>query len=1574
MIDLKKDFLLKQFSHIYFNSLPPRALQEKNAEELQAFIKERYIFFLEAFPKGGAFRIISEPEKDSWKTKHIFEFVYPDAMFIVLTFQSLFREYGLRMNHLLHPIIGIEQDDTGAILSLKEPQTKQTRVSVTYIEFDEIEDPKVLVEFERRVHQHMTAVQCSYRDQELIIHQIHHIGEAMNSHPGDVIESVREWQNVLKWLLDDNFSFFGYILFRYPHHSPEISKESGLGILSSDYLKWDNAGLLSAIIEASRRSQSNTAPFLFDTIQIKSPIQRFENLMRLSLKILTPEGQIEEHVFIGLLRRSSLLTKNMDTPLIHLKMKIIFKQRQMVEGSHDYNEVIRIFTNIPKFELFRTSSQSLLRMVDDLLSITNPHDIYCFTRNRDESTVLPLMVVIPPTLFSRTNIQQTVDYLKTQVPHSFFELIEVRGDDYCRLHFYFEQPRDTAFQPDCERYEAEISERIRPWIDRLKNILMEVYPGKQGKDLFTKYANAFPNHYQVRRSPQETLKDIRYLERLSQEKSVQFSIVPFEFPGSLVSGKVSLLSVYSADKIDLIQIMPILQYVGLHVYDELTTRVGTTEIQYAYIHCFRVADEKGSRVDDEGVSSLLVALLKEVFMGHTENDPLNALVLKIKMDWRAINVLQTYRNLLLQLSSAFTKEKLNETFLTYPNTSRLLFNYFWNKFSPNKALTEETRKKTVLPELKQTFLESLRDVHLVIEDTLFRHIFTLMEHTVRTNFFIPKRSGSETFISIKLISKRVPFIPAPAPRFEIYTHDVHMEGLHLRFGPIARGGIRWSDRPDDFRKEILGLVKTQQTKNVVIVPVGAKGGFVIKHHPFQKAPEVQEEYKKFVSALLDVTDTYNAKNEIITPKHVLSYDAADPYLVVAADKGTAHFSDVANEISENYGFWLGDAFASGGSVGYNHKKEGITARGVWECVKIHFKEIGKNSDEEVISVIGVGDMSGDVFGNGMLLSKKFKLVAAFNHAHIFLDPDPDPLKSWKERYRLFHLPRSTWKEYASECISSGGGVFDRKAKEITLSPQIQTVLGSSQEKMTGEELIHSILKMKVDLLWLGGIGTYIKSSIETNLKVGDPANDAVRINSTECKASVIGEGANLGVSQLGRIELNKRGIHINTDAIDNSAGVNMSDYEVNIKILLKQALNKRLLSGIKERNQILTEITNDVAEKCLNNNRSQHRLLSLDTLRSQKLFTVFARYIAYLIEHDKLHPERDAIPVQKELEEFGEQGKPFPRPVLAVLQAASKQILHKEIVASELTKDPHFDYLYLNYFPSSLLSHFQGSVFPNHPLREAIIAMVITNKVINQAGLHFVYWAKKQTGKAAPDIVRYYLFFDHCLEGDAFREKIYACPVREEDKYQAVLEYENLLYKLTIDFLMLSDLSSLKTDAFHQTVKQKITLLKKKNLRSAEFKEEIRRWKQGGFPKETAEMMALTRSLNFLVDLVYLHQKYVLPLTTAYELLVTIEQKFAFDWLRNKIKKINLQTAWEFEHGEILTQTLRFQKLQFIEKMLRSKKGYKTMNVDIAITEFMEKNQWIVDQYFFHLKQLKSGSPVTLTTLTVTIDRLNFLN
>ena len=1590
-----------QFITHFLRGMSERMRETYSNSELEVFLKDRFAFFRKAVSRSGMVQVVphklpSNTHEESYFAGNvIIEIVSPDAPFIVVTVEALLRQLDLMIHRKLHPIMGVRLTAEKEILGVISPVDTSEKFDHLYLEIDADADIVSLKRIENLIAGHMLAVQLVQNQRQNMLKRL----ESMEKEIGTVTvissDTKEEWSKLCGWLKLDNFTLMGFItLVAQDSDSTNFIKtidNSGLGILAETFLAKSSKTLLNVVTARLSKRRHSEFPFALDLIRFTSPVLRFENLMMLSIRVPDKKSGMVEHVFLGLLRGSSLQVKNVETPLIHQKMDYIFKNRNMLVNSYDYNEVVRIFRATPKFELFRSSRKELIQVCDGLLSVNNPNNIYCFQINTRVTGVLKLMIVMPTSLFSEEAIEHTVVLLKAKIPHQHCDWFEARGSEKSRLHLEFELQEDKLGKSelpnvDLLQLENEISGLIKPWKIQLRELLQSKNTGDEGARLYERYVPLMPSHYSARVEILEALENIQFMELLTRDDDLQFDLKHFSIPSAL--GKsVSLLYVYSKEKIHLIEIMPVLQNLGLHVIDQLTTRIGNDEKTLAFIQSFRVVRSDRRKIEEEHFKPLLAPIVKQVFKKKTENDPLNGLALLANLAWREINVLQLYRNLSLQLSAPLTRETINGVLLRHPLCSRLLFETFACRFSPESSFGNLIyRQEVLLPQKKHEFIESLVTVKQVTDDEVLRRLFELIENTLRTNYYL-QQDTEETGISIKLDSRKIEQMPDPVPFKEIYVHDVGMEGLHLRFGPVARGGLRWSDRPDDFRTEILGLVKTQQTKNVVIVPVGSKGGFVLKNTPASREEAITEsknQYRRFISAMLQITDNFDAQGKIQTPSHVLSYDDPDPYLVVAADKGTATFSDIANEVSEKCDYWLGDAFASGGSVGYDHKREGITARGGWECVKLHFKEMGRDIQAEHTTVIGIGDMSGDVFGNGMLQSKMLLLKAAFNHMHIILDPDPDAESSWQERKRLFDLPGSSWMDYSTERISSGGGIYERNAKSIKLSPEIKGMLGTDADSLKGEEAVRLILQMDVDLLWFGGIGTYIKTADQTHYQVGDQANNSLRIDTTECQMKVIGEGANLGLTQLARIDLANNGVRLNTDAVDNSGGVNMSDYEVNLKILLQQLLRRGIVGSKEERNDLLASATDEVSELVLANNRGQHRLISMDSIRSNLNFRLFRKLIAHLQEQG-MNKRSEYIPTRTELDQLEHANMPLPRPVLSVLMAYAKMEIYEALTSSEMPLEKELTATYLEYVPKTLKSHF-GENANDHPLKKEIVSTVLTNNITNQAGSTFVSRMAQVTERSIPDIIRTYLILESSLGATEIRERLYSMTdISEKERYEVLIDLEDVLKMLVRNVLQSQAVPPgfEQIDQYHgllsELVEHPDNSVDTLNTENDQFPpdSELEKVESEDLSEQRAIDAVRTslRRLRLAPDVIHLCINKKLGVSTAYRIAESVEQKFGLDWLRERLILQEPGNDWELEFQDILLRTLDANKLRLLEVLLASHKieAMKEQDFPTLLEPLEEMNAAHLRAYILSLEQLRSGSLINLTSIAVNLSHLDFL-
>ncbi|GAB3814555.1 hypothetical protein GCM10027605_60200 [Micromonospora zhanjiangensis] len=1016
----------------------------------------------------------------------------------------------------------------------------------------------------------------------------------------------------------------------------------------------------------------------------RATVHRSAYLDYIGFKIFDEAGEVVgERRFLGLFSTAAYRTSVRELPVVRRKVAEVLDRSGLSPRSHSGKDLLQILETYPRDELFQIKTDDLYHAVIGVLRMAGRRQLRLFLRRDGYGRFISCLIYLPRDRFTTQNRLRMQEILLRELNGVGVDYTtRVTESMLARVHFIVRtDPTRPPGEVDADVLAEQLADATRLWDDDYRLVLERKLGDEQAKHLFTRYADAFPEGYKDGHTPYEAMKDLAKLELLEEPGQLEMHLFRKQYP-QLPDAEDVRFKVYRyGEPMILSAVLPVLHSLGVRVVDEHPYEVDRIDGRI-YLYDFGLQLPAGVRELAE-VRPHVENAFSATWRGEAEVDGFNELVLWGGLTWRQVVVLRAYAKYLRQAGTVFSQDYMESTFIAYPGIAALLVELFETRFSPTLQLSTQERDLRG-KELVDRINEQLDDVSSMDQDRILRSYLTLIQATLRTSFYQRRADGRpKPYVALKLDPQAVPELPAPRPMYEMFVYSPRFEGVHLRFGPVARGGLRWSDRREDFRTEVLGLVKAQMVKNSVIVPVGAKGGFVLKQKPGDR-DEAVVCYQEFVSALMDVTDNI-VDGQIVPPQDVVRHDGDDPYLVVAADKGTATFSDIANEISNSKNFWLGDAFASGGSAGYDHKKMGITARGAWESVKRHFRDLGHDTQTQDFTVVGVGDMSGDVFGNGMLLSEHIRLVAAFDHRHIFLDPDPDAATSYAERRRLFDLPRSSWADYNAELISEGGGVFPRTAKSIPVSPQVRTVLGLADDvgTLSPQELMKAILTAPVDLFWNGGIGTYVKASSEANTAVGDKSNDAIRVDGRDLRARVVGEGGNLGFTQVGRIEYAQTDGRIYTDFIDNAAGVDCSDHEVNIKILLGRAVAEGELT-LPERDALLAEMTDEVAELVLRDNYDQARALGNAAAQAASLLPVHRRMISDLERSGQLNRELEALPPDEELATRTDAGLTLPE--FAVLLSYVKMGLEREIVADGIADEEWTDDVLVHYFPTRCAS------------------------------------------------------------------------------------------------------------------------------------------------------------------------------------------------------------------------------------------------------------------------------------------------
>jgi len=1322
-----------------------------DAASLAAFAGDAYAHLAE--PRLSGVEDMRLSDRDAVYAGHrraltVVEIVNDNMPFLLDSALAELTERGYEIRFVTHPILAVERDASGALVrfageALAGGQSGTRRESLIQIHVDRIDEPAARNALVAGLALVFADVRVAVRDWAPMRSRITTVVHAYRTNPPPLpADEIAEAVAFLDWLAADNFTLLGVREYGFPESdvAADPVEGSGLGILADPAVKVLRRGReLVAITPEIRAFLKEPVPLIVTKASVKSRVHRRVHLDYVGVKLFTQDGLLSgELQMVGLFTASAYTETTAHIPYVRHKVAQVIRKAGYDPASYSGRALLNVLESYPRDELFQVGVDTLLRFTTEILSLYERPRVRALARLDRFDRFVSVLVYVPKDRYDTTVRLRVGEVLARLYRGRFSTAYPAYPEGpLSRTHYII--GRDEGKTPVIEQsaLEAAIGDVVRTWGDGLREALGRSADAGRGRGLAARYAGAFTAAYREAFSTAQAIDDIAVMERLVDENARAVRFGRRDGDGQ----ERAALKVFARGwPMPLSDRVPLLENMGFRVINERTYRVspeGAGDAGRVWLH--DMALERASRlpIDTDALRPKVEAALMALLHGQAESDGYNALVIEAGLGWRDIAALRTLSRYLQQARVPFSQDYMWATLAKHAGLASLVVDLIHARFDP--AVTGDRAERQAA--IRGGIETGLAAITSLDEDRILRHFVNLVEAAVRTSFFQLGTDGTPRgTIAFKFDSHRVDGLPLPRPLFEIFVHSPRVEGVHLRFGKVARGGLRWSDRRQDFRTEVLGLVKAQQVKNAVIVPVGAKGGFVPKHLPPPSdrqawMAEGIAAYREFVGTLLDLTDNLDG-SRVVPPALTVRHDGDDPYLVVAADKGTATFSDIANALSLDHHHWLGDAFASGGSQGYDHKAMGITARGAWEAVKRHFRERGTDIQVQPFSVAGVGDMSGDVFGNGMLLSPAIRLVAAFDHRDIFLDPDPDAAMSLAERQRLFALPRSSWADYDASLISAGGGVFSRSAKSIPLSPQVRLLLGIDRPEAPPVEIMRAILRAKVDLLWFGGIGTYVRATGETDEQVGDRANDALRITGAEVRASVIGEGANLGVTQLGRIEAGRRGVRLNTDAIDNSAGVNTSDVEVNIKIALAVPQADGRLAP-DARNALLAEMTDEVAALVLRNNYLQTLAISLSQQRGREDFGFSRRLMQALEAAGRLDRAVEQLPDEAALTERERMGETLTRPELAVLLAYAKLALHDALLDSRVPDDPYLSRELVRYFPAVLVERYPDAV-EGHRLRREIVATQLANAIVNRAGATVLVRLADQTGADAPTIAAAY--------------------------------------------------------------------------------------------------------------------------------------------------------------------------------------------------------------------------------------------
>ncbi len=1437
----------------------------------------------------------------------------PDANYIFTSIQEYLHREAFNFSVICHPILSIRRKK-GEIVSISGSGEEGSRESFVWIE---------LKHFAASGRKPLLAAV------ELIVDAAIQIAAARPA----MLDKIRQlstrqtfsaYTDLFNWLCSDKFCPIAARSF-CEKKKTQVSEipDSSLGIVDGlilDPFSPDKAPVdLCADVFANRTTIPG--PAVLEKGSLRNPIRHFERLTYLGLRETLATDEVIEHGFWGFYTQQGIDEPALNIPVLQTRIENVLTELKIPVASHNFRKVREILNSFPKVDLFLLSDDELRRMVRHFVQMHRQSGVKIVVAPNMSGCGLTLLLIMPRSFYSATGIARIENYLKRYFKAQAVDSRNIHlSADYLSVHVSL-RVMQSHLKIDLIQLEHGLTRLALPWNRKFRRLL-ELDSDQGSHQLYRRYHKAFDADYKTRLHPRFAVRDVRNIERVFAEDRRIFDLWgPFEG-----DERYYRLQYYSKSRSYLNDLMPFLENIGLTVIEEVDYLV-KPEGQEVFIKSFAIRAGSENALPMTDIKPLLLETLSVLESGQVENDYLHQLLLLTGLDWQEIDVFRAYRNYYFQLGSIFTKKRVAYALINNPQVALLLYRYFEGRFKPCAEWDDAVaREELVLSPVRMELAEALSQVKDSNEDQILRTLFNLIDSTVRTGFFT-RRGMDDYFISFKISSLGVLEMPAPRPMFEVYVHSATMEGIHLRGGKVARGGIRWSDRPDDFRTEVLGLMKAQMTKNAVIVPVGSKGGFIVKT-PFSRREEgmalVKDAYQHLMMGLLDLSDNQTRKG-IVRPAGLIAYDEEDPYLVVAADKGTAHLPDTANAVSNAYGFWLGDAFASGGSHGYDHKKLGITARGAWESVKRHFREMDLDTQTQPFSVVGIGDMSGDVFGNGMLLSEQIRLLAAFDHRHIFLDPDPDPAASYLERQRLFALPRSSWEDYDPTLISEGGGIFSRELKEIPLSPQVRKWLGVRNKSIDVPGLIQLLLCAEVDLLWNGGIGTYVKASGEKDADAGDRHNDAVRVDADQLRCKVIGEGGNLGLTQRARIEFAALGGRMNTDAVDNSAGVDSSDHEVNLKILLQVLRNGRKMKTMEEGYALLAEMEQTVCHDVLSNNYAQTLSISLDEIRCQTDVEPHLELMDRLGRSGLLDRRDEFLPSRKEV--AARHPARLLRPELSVLLAYSKMALFRALLDEELPVGPIVENQLFSYFPQQARDRYRA-MLRKHPLANEIAATRMTNHVVDRAGSSFCQKIARLTGATLGKVAQTYLLFDHLLQAEDTRHAIFALDnkMSTDQQYRLLLELEEVLasfchFALSHNLLLPQDKKGLQrlNDWFDDYVTILPQALSVRSWQDCQQREAA--LTAASLPKSVAERLSILPQLETFLPLVRLIDETKLEMGALLKLSLEVLEKLGMNEIITGVEAVAVHDSWDRRAREALLGSLRNLVFSIVHKVALEDQG-----------------------------------------------------
>lgn len=1492
---LQASNLEEMFIRKFYATIPMLNLKESDYKLYADLARNAFSFLQKRDMSKTNVKLCQSISKDADSDYTIIEILSRDMPFIIDSAICLLNKLNICIDRVAHPTIFVSRDGSGKLLSIDDnlAENGEEEIIIQILTSNAL-DQDLALKVEKELNSILSFVEVAVGDWKKTLDKLQLQIDGFDKTPHLEGEDLhKEQKEFLENMRDKYFVFLGAEEYSFNPDKTKV-KGSALGILSLDSDQFDQF-INEAVFDSSFFEDKNLISI--SKLNKASVVHRDASLDCLCIKTIDEKGNIKSaSVFIGLF--TSILYYQSATliPIIREKLRFVLKKANFSLHSYAGKELVSIIEALPRDELFEISSEELYPLVMEIYALLFATELRLFVRKRGGH--LSCLLFLPTELANSENVKKLKANLTFEygpiISHSF---AQINSSRLCYYSFIIDSKDANINTTDLIQIEKDLRAVTRPWDSSLKELLLKEYTKHKALGIYAKFQLAFPVSYQVKTSYSKTiLEDIENISDVINNREIIFKISPS------IEGKINLaqLKIYHLEELNLSEIMPMLQNMGLNVVAEQIHIVEPFGHQgEVWLHQFvlKVDKETAHMIDvaKENIEEAFYAMWHE----KCQNNPYNQLILNANLTHRQVTMLMGLSEYLCQIKIGYSHEYIGQVLNKHSKISKLLVSLFYSMFN-NKLAGEERLKQS--ESTRSNIEKELNLIHDNVEDQIIRRFINVLNNILRTNYFLRDENNQEKdYMSFKINSSEIINIPLPSPYREIFVYSASFEAIHLRGGKVARGGLRWSDRTEDYRTEVLGLMKTQVVKNAVIVPTGSKGGFVLKNTAGLNRDELmakgKECYKNFLRGMLDITDNI-IEGKIHHPKHIVRYDQDDAYLVVAADKGTATFSDIANSISDEYKFWLGDAFASGGSKGYDHKKMAITARGAWISVTRHFHEIGVNVDKDDFTVVGIGDMSGDVFGNGMLLSKHIRLLGAFNHMHIFVDPNPDSAKSFLERERLFNLPRSTWEDYSAKVLSKGGRIYSRKEKSLELTPEIKERFNIKSDTISPNALIKVLLTAEVDLLWNGGIGTYAKAKFETHEQVGDKANDNLRCNGEDLRCKIIGEGGNLGFTQYARIEYARKGGRINTDAIDNSAGVDCSDHEVNIKIILKQLMDKGLMTENK-RVALLESMTDDIAELVLKDNRTQTRALTIAAQQGVDILGSQEHFINLLEEQKILDRELECLPSRQQFTQLYASKQGLTRPELSVLLAYSKNAIYENLINTNLVEDPYFTDDLLLYFPEKMRKKY-SEIITSHPLRKEIIATTITNSMVNRIDTFYLHLAVESTGHKFSDIARAYTVTRDVFGIRELWKEINKLDgiVKVKDQVELSIIIKKFVMRST-SWLLRNYHHKINISSVVEEYQAQVKKLEKtiesslvRNFKQS-FDEDLESFIAMNVPEELAHKIALLGPLSSAYNIVEISNKKKVPVDKVCKIYFELGYRFNVDWLRHVSRKLLGENNWQ---------------------------------------------------------------------------------